>query len=299
MDIVTLHSKLTEVYTEPVLNEITVKIIQLYKEKEHEALVRMSKVITDLLDEPEYRKISVIFSTLIRLYHPDKLKQHLSDIEECYQQKDLGGLLRFSHIFLIREMDFTEEGEVFNPDEDFMEEYVWDEDLSDGYAVVDEDHLNDYEQDSDSLDFAYSDKSFISALKRKLYGTIPMDIPSLLLSAMTELDLSEYEVENLEGLEYCKELVYVDLSQNSITDVTAFSGLINVQELYLGNNQIGYIDALSNLLHLKILDISLNDIDDISPLFELTRLEFVNVIGNKIPASQIEVLKNAGITVVS
>jgi Leucine-rich repeat (LRR) protein len=48
-----------------------------------------------------------------------------------------------------------------------------------------------------------------------------------------------------------------------------------------------------------VLDISFNDVDDISPLFELNYLSYLNVMGNRIPAWQLEKLQLQGITIVA
>ena len=72
-----------------------------------------------------------------------------------------------------------------------------------------------------------------------------------------------------------------------------------MERLYLSNNQIGLIDALYSLSVLQVLDISFNDVDDISPLFELNYLSYLNVMGNRIPAWQLEKLQLQGITIVA
>ncbi len=48
-----------------------------------------------------------------------------------------------------------------------------------------------------------------------------------------------------------------------------------------------------------MLDISYNDVDDIAPLFELSHLTYLNVMGNRIPAWQLEKLQLQGITIVA
>jgi Leucine-rich repeat (LRR) protein len=58
------------------------------------------------------------------------------------------------------------------------------------------------------------------------------------------------------------------------------------------------IDPLSNLIVLQVLDISYNDVDDLSPLFDLSHLSYLNVMGNRIPAWQLEKLQLKGVTVV-
>ena len=71
-----------------------------------------------------------------------------------------------------------------------------------------------------------------------------------------------------------------------------------MERLYLSNNYITLIDSLSNLTVLQVLDISYNDVDDLSPLFELSHLSYLNVMGNRIPAWQLEKLQLRGVTVI-
>ncbi|HEY3390534.1 MAG TPA: leucine-rich repeat domain-containing protein, partial [Prolixibacteraceae bacterium] len=100
-----------------------------------------------------------------------------------------------------------------------------------------------------------------------------------------------------DGIEYCLNAVTVDLSANSITDISPLFGLTAIEELNLSDNKIGYIDALSNLLKLKTIDLSNNQIDDISPLFDLPKLESCDISGNKVPSTQIQELEELGVSV--
>jgi len=49
---------------------------------------------------------------------------------------------------------------------------------------------------------------------------------------------------------------------------------------------------------LQVLDISFNDVDDLAPLFDLAHLSYLNVMGNRVPAWQLEKLQLMGVTVV-
>ena len=96
----------------------------------------------------------------------------------------------------------------------------------------------------------------------------------------------------------CRYARVVDLTNNNLTDLTELGYLRQVERLYLANNHIGMIDSLSNLTVLQVLDISFNDVDDLAPLFDLSHLNYLNVMGNRIPAWQLEKLQLKGVTVV-
>ncbi len=115
----------------------------------------------------------------------------------------------------------------------------------------------------------YTSSSFLTALKRRVYGNLNVDFPMYLLEDLEEIEMADYELESLDGIEACRYARVVDLTNNNLTDLTELGHLRQVERLYLANNHIGMIDALSNLIVLQVLDISFNDVDDLSPLFEL------------------------------
>ena len=51
-----------------------------------------------------------------------------------------------------------------------------------------------------------------------------------------------------------------------MTDISALSNLINLQDLYFYNNQVTDISALSNLANLKLLSFDHNQVSNISAL---------------------------------
>ncbi|MFC1736538.1 leucine-rich repeat domain-containing protein [Candidatus Hydrogenedentota bacterium] len=90
----------------------------------------------------------------------------------------------------------------------------------------------------------------------------------------TELVASGAEISDLTGLEYALDLQVLDLSFNSISNLTPLSGLTDLTSLELG---------YGNLLEAGEADIfatDVNDIADISPLASLTGLTYLNLGGN-------------------
>ena len=152
------------------------------------------------------------------------------------------------------------------------------------------------EVEEDDLD--YTNRSFLTALKRRVYGNLNVDFPMYLLEDLEEIEMADYEIEFLDGIEACRHVRVVDLSNNNLTDLSDMRDLHQVERLYVANNHIGLIDPLSNLTVLQVLDISYNDVDDLSPLFELSHLSYLNVMGNRIPAWQLEKLQVKGVTII-
>ncbi len=78
------------------------------------------------------------------------------------------------------------------------------------------------------------------------------------------------------NLMYCTDLVYLDLTNNKITDLSFVKNLLKLRLLGLGNNKITDISALSSLSELEFLEIYANAIPDITPITGLLKLTHLN-----------------------
>ncbi|WP_053002631.1 leucine-rich repeat domain-containing protein [Kordia jejudonensis] len=92
---------------------------------------------------------------------------------------------------------------------------------------------------------------------------------------LTELDLSENELDTISGLSNLTTLERLYLQNNQLTDITSLSELTSLKILFLSNNQLNDISPLSKLTSLEVLDFSDNLLTDttISSLSELVDLE--------------------------
>jgi hypothetical protein len=290
-----LYQKLKEAYTAENLGVISGRVIALFRDKKHDALRALQKVVNEYTPCEE-EKINKVFSRLIMLYHPDRLSQNLEQLELAYRGGDFETLYSLSHILTVQnlEPDHVLLSSVFS-DEDLAEEFGWDE-SADGYSYF---MAGDEYVEDDSVDDGTDLRSFLSVLKRRVYGNLNVDFPVYLLEDLEEIEMADYELEDLDGISACRYARAVDLSNNNLTDIIELGELRQVERLYLSNNQIGLVDALYNLVVLQVLDLSYNDVDDISPLFELSHLSYLNVMGNRIPAWQLEKLQLQGVTVVA
>lgn len=291
-----LYAKLKEAYTAENLGLISGRIIEMFRDHRYDALRAVQKVVNEYTT-CDGEKINKVFSRLIMLYHPDRLSQALGQLEEAYKRDDFEELYTLSHILTVQNLE-PEQVTVSSviTDEDLAEEFGWDEEV-DGYSYFmaeeesqEDDYLN---EESD-----YAGRSFLTILKRRVYGNLNVDFPMYLLEDLEEIEMADYELEYLDGIGACRQARAVDLSNNNLTDISELSDLHQVERLYLTNNHIGLIDALSMLTVLQVLDISYNDVDDLSPLFDLSHLSYLNVMGNRIPAWQLEKLQLKGVTIV-
>lgn len=295
METTDLYQNLKRAYTADNLHLISSRIIDMFREHQYDALRAVQKVVneyTPCLEE----KINKVFSRLIMLYHPDRLNQSLASLEDAYKRGDFEALYTMSHILTVQNLE-PEKVTVSSiiTEEDLAEEFGWD-DHADGYSYFTGEEEYDAEKEEE---YGYTHQSFLIALKRRVYGNLNVDFPMYLLEDLEEIEMADYELESLEGIEACRHVRLVDLTNNNLTDLTDLGHLRQVERLYLANNHIGLVDVLSNLTVLQVLDISFNDVDDLSPLFDLTHLSYLNVIGNRVPAWQLEKLQLKGVTVVN
>jgi len=296
-----LYTKLKDAYSEQNLNLITSKIIELYKTKQ---LSKIKGIVNRMesFEDISSDNINKCFSKLIFMYHPDKGHQYRQEIETLYKSGEKDRLHQYTHIFIISDIDHIkidphpESATDTDFDIDYAPEYVMDEN-AEGYEYYNYEYVESDDLKNDISDYANDNTNF-SALKRKYYGTLQIDLPLFYLEDIEEIEMANFDINDLSGAEYCKRVVFMNLSNNCITDISQISGFSFLEELYLSDNEIGYVDAMSNLTKLRIADLSNNSIDDLSPLFELPNLEYVNVMGNPVPRNHIEYLKNNNVLVV-
>lgn len=288
-----LYHKLKEAYTENNLNRISRNLIRLYTEKQYDQLRRIAGMITDWVTI-RIGEDKQGFSKLIMLYHPDRIQYYHNELENYLISNNNGRLRRLEHILVIQ--DIEEIALILDnyEDIDYSPEYGWDADIS-GFSYFS--YSDSSKHSARKTKVSKSNYSFYDVVRIRNFGNTTTEIPSWYFEDWDEIEFTDSEIIDLDGIEYCINAVTVDLSGNSITDISPLFGLSAIEELNLSDNKIGYIDALSNLLRLKTVDLSNNQIDDISPLFNLPKLEFCYLSGNKIPPAQVHELEEIGISV--
>ncbi len=290
-----LYIKLKEAYSDENLNEITGKLIELYKAKNFCQIRTIANRISNHIPINE-ESDTKCFSKLIMLYHPDKAEIYRKAIDKIHKEGESEELESFSHILLLDKIDISES--IVCEDFEFEPEYEWDPSQGGFNYVFDSEEQYREQFDSNTMEDGDYEKNFFNAVKIRVYGNLNREFPPYYLQDFDDLEFAECGIEYLDGIEHCKHVITLDLSRNILTDISELWTLLGLQELYLSNNHIGYIDALSNLLNLRILDLSGNEINDITPLLNLEHLEYVNLFGNKIPDKQIEELKKKDVLVI-
>ena len=298
MDITALYKKLVHGYTPDNLQKITRKIIDLHRNNQAKAMTMLLHAVGDEIAEKN-AQTNKSFYRLMMIYHPDRIGFYRSEIDRLFAAKDLDHLKQFSHIFTALDLEKTLV--VLKKPANDAPAYsdLW-EAVSEETGDYDEESPEEEQDESlDEFDGFVSRNNFFSVFKKQAYGNSKVELPFYYLEDIDVLDLAGAEIDDLDGIRYCKHLVTVELSGNRITDISELASLTMLQEVYLAGNRIGYIDALQFLPDLHAVDISFNAIDDLSPLFELEQLEYLNVTGNKIPRQQIDRLQHKGVIIIS
>ncbi|WP_404429665.1 leucine-rich repeat domain-containing protein [Sutcliffiella horikoshii] len=108
------------------------------------------------------------------------------------------------------------------------------------------------------------------------------------LEKVDYLELSEYGITSLEGLQHAINLKGLNADHNNITDVSPLSDLTQLTHLNLWNNQINDISSLENLTYLTYLDLDTNNVSDITALENMDLLEILWLKDN--PVTDISLL---------
>lgn len=122
------------------------------------------------------------------------------------------------------------------------------------------------------------DSSLAWAIRRTLGLNAGADITKRAMSRLTTLYASSELFRgrsvptDLTGLEHATNLKHLNLSGNSIDDLTPIAGLTTLISLSLYSNEFSSLTPLEGLTNLKSLDLSANGINDITSLKGLTNL---------------------------
>lgn len=297
-----LYGKLIAAYTENKLKQLSTQIIGAYKNGNRGILDKFANRI--MINPMDYKnKINRLFMKIIVFYHPDKYNSIINTLTKYYQENNHDELLKYARYLALP--GYYSDQEVSDRYAfDFKEEYFYDQDdfgyteheASWGDSYNFEDEYSD-ERSSDDEPMEYG---FIEAVKYLMYGNKDIHILAKDLYYLEgELNLAFRDIEDLEGAEYCVNVVSMDLSNNSISNIFPLKSLPYLVALDLSHNQIYDITDLEEITPLKVLDLSYNEIEDIDPLLKLHHLEYVNLISNNFSSkSTLETLKSRGVIVV-
>ena len=115
----------------------------------------------------------------------------------------------------------------------------------------------------------------ISTEELQLIGSLPK---------LQRLTLSNCGLSTAAGLETATGITYLDLSHNTIRDLTPLQSMTNLQDVFLQNNALNDLTVLGTLKSLKQLDVSFNLLTSLKPIYNCTTLFSLNASNNTITA---------------
>ena len=102
------------------------------------------------------------------------------------------------------------------------------------------------------------------------------------LPSLKSLTLSNCGVSTVAGLENAQNLIYLDLSNNTVRNLQPLSSLVKLQTLNLSHNALTDLADLISLTNLQKLDVSYNVLPSIDPIAACVKLTELNASHNRI-----------------
>ena len=156
-------------------------------------------------------------------------------------------------------------------------------------AIGDSTEYGDERSLTTPVPVTFPDSNLETAI-RKAIGKHGGVIYSSDLDSLNLLIADRSGISDLTGLEYCRNIEYLELGANQISDISPLSNLTKFDHLDLAENQISDLSPLASLTRLGTLIIHSNLIKDVSPLHSLTNLTYLDLNWNQI--SDISPLSN-------
>ena len=121
----------------------------------------------------------------------------------------------------------------------------------------------------------------INVLLKKA-GTKNCQRADVKLRSLTELQLNDNKIVDVQPLAGLSNLTSLLLSENQIVDVQSLARLSNLTSLFLSDNKIVDVKPLAGLSNLTVLSLGANQIIDVKPLAGLSNLTDLLLDDNKI-----------------
>lgn len=276
----TIYNELKKNVTVSKLKDISINIITGYKNKDLDYLSQLAELIGI---EASGLSLNSLFSSLIQIFHPDKHVRIIKEIETHYRNNSVEELTRLKNIYLVDYAGINRGIIQYEPGDE-SRSFSQDDFGYGEFNVRDEGFENPAEQEEFPVrDTDINEYSFMEAVNHLFVGNLDYALTASDLNHLdVELDLSDFDIEDLAGVEHCINLTVLNLSNNNISRIGRLSKLVKLEVLYISDNTIEDIGALRDLTRLVELDISFNSISDISVLLELNNLKYVNLINNPV-----------------
>jgi Leucine-rich repeat (LRR) protein len=136
--------------------------------------------------------------------------------------------------------------------------------------------------ESGSARAAFEDPGLESSVKQALGLDAGSELTCRDVSFVTELDASDAGITSLVGIQNLINLRLLDLTGNTLDDLSPLSELRILSTLFARSSGITSVSGLQGLQGITFLDLSDNSIAGIGPLSGLTSLDFLDLTGNQV-----------------
>lgn len=102
------------------------------------------------------------------------------------------------------------------------------------------------------------------------------------LPKLEKLTLSGCSLSTTAGLEKAAGVYYLDLSNNTIRNISALSSMQSLREIYLQNNALTDLSSLSSIKTITTLNVSGNALTSLSPVCGILALTWLDASNNQI-----------------
>ena len=109
---------------------------------------------------------------------------------------------------------------------------------------------------------------------------------------ITQLNCSNNQLTNLEGIENLTNLVYLSCWNNQLTSLEGIENLIDLEYLSCERNQLTSLDGIENLINLKYLYCQNNQLTSLEGIEKLTNLQIISCRDNQFSPKYIDYIKN-------
>jgi len=130
-------------------------------------------------------------------------------------------------------------------------------------------------------DLPFSDPGLDAAIREALQKPNGPFTEQDLLS-LTNLDASNRNISNVDGLDAARNLILLDLSGNNLSSLTLPAGLTNLNSLFLVKNSLTNFVLPPSLIHLVQIDLTDNELTNFIFPASLTNLSVLVLDGNQL-----------------
>jgi hypothetical protein len=128
----------------------------------------------------------------------------------------------------------------------------------------------------------FADANLEAAIRSVMELPGQSDLSCRVLAARHSFETNNGEITSLVGFQNMTGMEWLDLSYNTISDVSALGGLTDLLTLELEFNAITDVSPLAGLTGLTLLHINDNTIVDVSALSQLTSMESLDIKNNSV-----------------